>query len=77
MIKHMPDASLTTEHCTYQSCLGAKGTTQSLLETLVGLLRCAVAIKSSVDAWDGLQCSKAVAKFELYKLSKLLVAQCS
>ena len=27
------------KHCMYQSCLGAKDTTQNLLETLVGLLK--------------------------------------
>ena len=46
---------------------GAKDTTQSFLETLVGLLRSAVAIKSTVDAWDVLQCSKAVVKCRLHQ----------
>ena len=44
-----------------KSCLGAKDTTQ----------RSAVAIKSAVDAWDVLQCSKAVAKCGLHQAVKV------
>ena len=55
----------------YPSCSETKDTTQSLSETLVGLLKSTVAIKSAVDALDVLQCSKAVAKFELHQTVKV------
>ena len=46
----------------YQSCLQAKDTTQSLLETLVTLLKkCCWHIKRCGYTWDVLQCSKVVA----------------
>ena len=58
--------NLTFNQLAKQSCLGAKDTIQSLLETLVGLQRSAVAIKSAEDVWDVLQCSKAVGKCGLH-----------
>ena len=53
----------------YLSCLGAKGTMQNLWETLVGLR--AAAIKSTVDVWDVLQCTKVVAKCGLHQTVKV------
>ena len=57
------DASLKTDlqSTVPKSCLGAKDTTQTLLETLVSLLKKHCCHKSAVDAWDVLQCNKAVA----------------
>ena len=68
-----------TARLTKLSCLGAKDTTQSLWETLVSLLKSAVAIKSVVDAWDVLQSSVArqYLCMDFTKLSKWLVAQCN
>ena len=59
----------------YHSCLGAKDTVKSFRETLVGLLMKHCCHKSTVDACDVLQCSRAVAKCGLHHMSKWLVAQ--
>ena len=54
--------------CRHLNCVGAKNTTKPLIdiggyskETL------AVAIKSAVEAWDALQCSRLLAKSVLHQ----------
>ena len=55
----------------HQSCLGAKDTTQNLLEKLVSLLKKRYCHKNTVDAQDVLQNSKALAKCELNQTVKV------
>jgi len=60
-----------TSKALYPSCLGAKDTTQSLWEMLVGLLKKHCCHKKAVGVWDVLQCSKAVAKCGLHQTVKV------